>query len=221
MPIREGSSSGGDGASDDSLQLIEYYQLANRAWPSLVGDAKLLHRGCQRPAVHTVFSPDGAMLTGTSATCTYTLASHAKNGSDGTSKEGRHMIDEVEQAESAACMGAQESRQHLQKLKRKLDLQADQLTHERHKIAHLEKDMFSSRSEVHWLRRRVAQLQEAQHAAKSTAARAATTSQHFDYIESPQLWQQENLFELPFDSSGAEHQASAALLHNLCHARPF
>ncbi len=85
----------------------------------------------------------------------------------------------------------------------------------------MEKDLFSSRSEVHWLRRRVSQLQEAQHVAKSTAARAATTSQHFDYIELPQLWQQENLLELPFESSGAEQQASAALLHNLCHARPF
>ncbi len=115
----------------------------------------------------------------------------------------------------------QESRQHLQKLKRKLDLQTDQLRHERQKIAHLEKDMFSSRSEVHWLRRRVSQLQEAQHAAKSTAARAATASQHFDYIEPPQLWQQENLLELPFESSGAEQQANAALLHNMYHAHPF
>ena len=109
----------------------------------------------------------------------------------------------------------QDSRQHLQKLKRKLDLQADQLRHERHKIAHLEKDMFSSRSEVHWLRRRVSQLQEAQHIAKSTAARAATASQHFDCIEPPRLWQQENLLELPFEPPGAEQQANAALLHNL------
>ncbi|KAL0054079.1 hypothetical protein WJX82_003411 [Trebouxia sp. C0006] len=35
MPAYEESSSGGDAASDDSLELIEYYQLANRAWPSL------------------------------------------------------------------------------------------------------------------------------------------------------------------------------------------
>ena len=85
----------------------------------------------------------------------------------------------------------------------------------------MEKDMFSSRSEVQWLRRQVFQLQEAQHVAKITAARAATTSQHFDYIEPPQLWQQENLLELPVESSGAEQQASAALWHNLRQARPF
>ncbi|KAL0018720.1 hypothetical protein WJX77_012441 [Trebouxia sp. C0004] len=105
----------------------------------------------------------------------------------------------------------QESRQHLQKLKRKLDLQADQQEQGRRKIATMEKDIFCSRSEVHWLRRRVSQLQEAQHVAKSTAARAATTSQYFDYIEPTQPWQQENLLELPFESSGAEQQASAAL----------
>ena len=81
--------------------------------------------------------------------------------------------------------------------------------------------MFASRSEVQWLRRRVSQLQEAQHVAKSTAARAAATSQHFDYIEPPQLWQQENLLDLPLESSIAEQQANAALLHNLYHARPF
>ncbi|KAL0020222.1 hypothetical protein WJX77_004654 [Trebouxia sp. C0004] len=220
MLIYEESSSGGDAASDDSLELIEYYQLADRAWPSLVGDGEHLHKGCQQPAVHTVFSPDAATLTGASAACTDTKASHAKSGS-GASREGRNMIDEAEQAGSVALMGSQDSSQHLQKLKRKLDLQADQLRHERHKIAHLEKNMFSSRSEVHWLRRRVSQLQEAQHVAKSTAARAATTSQHFDYIEPPQLWQQENLLELPFESSGTEQQASAELLHNLCHAHRF
>ncbi|KAA6421286.1 MAG: hypothetical protein FRX49_08772 [Trebouxia sp. A1-2] len=221
MPMYEESSSGGGTASDDSLELIEYYQLANRAWPRLVHDGKPLHKRCQQPAVHTIFSSDAATLTGASATCIGTMASHAKNGSDNTSRECRHMIDKVDQAQAVAVMGAQESRQHLQKLKRKLDLQAEQLRHERHKVAHLEKDMFSSRSEVHWLRRRVSQLQEAQHVAKSTAARAATSSQRFDYIELPQLWQQENLVELPFESSGAEQQANAAFLHNLYHACPF
>ncbi len=82
-------------------------QLANRAWPSLAGDGEQLHKGCQQLAVHTVFSPDAATLTGASATCTDTRASHAKNGRDGTSRQGRHMIDEVEQAEAVALMGAQ------------------------------------------------------------------------------------------------------------------
>ncbi len=82
-------------------------QLANRAWPSLVGDGEHLHKGCQRPAVHTVFSPDAATLTGASATCTDTMPSHAKNGSDGNSREGRHVIDEMEQAGAVALMGAQ------------------------------------------------------------------------------------------------------------------
>lgn len=82
-------------------------QLANRAWPSLVGDGEHLHKGCQRPAVHTVFSPDAATPTGASATCTDTKASHAKKGCDGTSRQGQHMIDEVEQAEAVALMGAQ------------------------------------------------------------------------------------------------------------------
>ncbi|DBA67879.1 TPA: hypothetical protein ACH3X2_014145 [Trebouxia sp. C0005] len=97
------------------------------------------------------------------------MASHAKNESDGTSRKGRHMNDEVDQAQAVAVMGAQ----------------------------------------------------EAQHVAKSTAARAATTSHRFDYIELPQLWQQENLVELPVESPGAEQQANAAFLHNLYHARPF
>ena len=82
-------------------------QLANRAWPSLVGDRKHLHKGCQQPAVHTVFSPDAATLTGASAKCTDTMTSHAKNGSDGTIGEGRHIINEVTQAEAVALMGAQ------------------------------------------------------------------------------------------------------------------
>ncbi|DBA88831.1 TPA: hypothetical protein ACH3X1_016436 [Trebouxia sp. C0004] len=159
------------------------------------------------------------MLTGASATCTDTVPRHAKNGSNGHSREGWPIIDEMEQAGAVSLTDTQESRQHLQKLKRKLDLQADQLEQGRRKIAIMEKDIFSSRSEVHWLRRRVSQLQEAQHVAKSTAARAATTSQYFDYIEPTQPWQQENLLELPFESSGAEQQASAALWY-LRHARP-
>ncbi len=82
-------------------------QLANRSWPSLAGEGKHLHKGCQRPAVHAVFSPDAATPTGASATCTDTMARHAKNGSDGTSRKGQHMIDEVEQAGAVALMGAQ------------------------------------------------------------------------------------------------------------------
>jgi len=35
------------------------------------------------------------------------MARHAKNGSDGTSRKGQHMIDEVEQAGAVALMGAQ------------------------------------------------------------------------------------------------------------------
>ncbi len=35
------------------------------------------------------------------------MPSHAKNGSDGNSREGRHVIDEMEQAGAVALMGAQ------------------------------------------------------------------------------------------------------------------
>ena len=65
----------------------------------------------------------------------------------------------------------QDSWQYAKNLKQKLDLQADQLEQARCRVANMEKSVVSGRREVHWLRKRVSQLQEAQHVAKSTAAR--------------------------------------------------
>ncbi len=91
----------------DIIRAVLDLQLANRAWPSQVDDIEHLHKGGQRPAVHRVFSPDAAMLTGASAACTDTVPSHAKNGSNGNSREGWHMIDEMEQAGAVALTDAQ------------------------------------------------------------------------------------------------------------------
>ncbi len=88
----------------DIIRIVLDLQLANRAWPRQVDDSEHLHKGCQRPAAHTVFSP--ATLTA-SATCTDTVPSHAKNGSGCNSREGWHMIDEMEQAGAVALMDAQ------------------------------------------------------------------------------------------------------------------
>jgi len=77
----------------------------------------------------------------------------------------------------------------------------------------MEKDLSSSKKEVRWLRTRVSQLQQAQHVARSSAARAASTPpncgpQHYVHLQQTQLWQQDNIADLQSNPYESQSQAS-------------